>query len=127
MEDLNQDNDYVRGELWNFLVKTNNMGFDGYRWDAAKHVPRWFWKEHIVNNVNSWGKYNFGEVWDSNIPYLLQYVDTGMAVTDYNLYYAMQASFQFAGNLWALDGAGLAAVNGPKRSPLWKITIPTHP
>ena len=40
LEDLAQESPYVRGELWEFLVKTNNMGFDGYRWDAAKHVPR---------------------------------------------------------------------------------------
>jgi alpha-amylase len=37
-----------------------------------------------------------------------------MSVTDYSLYYAMQESFRFTGNLAALDGAGLAAVNGPK-------------
>jgi alpha-amylase len=114
LEDLAQEHPYVRGELWEFLVKTNNLGFDGYRWDAAKHVPRWFWKEHIVNNVNAWGKYNFGEVYDGDIGYLLQYVETGMAVTDYSLYFAMRDNFHFAGNLAALDGAGLAAINGPK-------------
>jgi alpha-amylase len=114
LEDLSQESPYVRGELWEFLVKTNNMGFDGYRWDAAKHVPRWFWKDHVVNNVNAWGKYNFGEVYDGSIDYLLQYVETGMAVTDYNLYFAMRDNFRFVGNLAALDGAGLAAVNGPK-------------
>jgi alpha-amylase len=114
LEDLSQESSYVRGELWEFLVKTNNMGFDGYRWDAAKHVPLWYWKDHIVNNVNAWGKYNVGEVYDGNVTYLLQYVETGMSVTDYSLYYAMQESFRFTGNLAALDGAGLAAVNGPK-------------
>jgi alpha-amylase len=114
LEDLAQESPHVRGELWNFMVKTNNMGFDGYRWDAAKHVPRWFWKDHIVNNVNAWGKYNFGEVFDGNIEYLLQYVETGMSVTDYSLYFTMRDSFKFAGNLAALDGAGLAAQNGPK-------------
>lgn len=55
LEDLAQESSYVRGELWKYLVKTNNMGFDGYRWDAAKHVPKWYWKDHIVNNVNAWG------------------------------------------------------------------------
>jgi alpha-amylase len=114
LEDLSQESPYVRGELWDFLVKTNNMGFDGYRWDAAKHIPRWFWKDHIINNVNAWGKYNFGEVYDGDIGYLLQYVETGMAVTDYNLYFTMRDSFRLAGNVAALDGAGLAAVNGPK-------------
>ena len=113
LEDLAQEVPYVRGELFKYLVKTNNMGFDGYRWDAAKHVPRWFWKDHIVNNVNKWGKFNFGEVYDGNVAILQQYADTGMAVTDYTLYFLMRDAFKFGGNLSALDGAGLAGVNGP--------------
>jgi alpha-amylase len=114
LEDLKHESSYVRGELWKFLVKTNNLGFDGYRWDAVKHVPRWFWKDHVVNAVNGWGKYNFGEVFDGNVEYLSRYVETGMAVTDYALYFTMRDAFRFGGNLAALDGAGLAAVNGPK-------------
>src|SRR4029077_2638922 len=105
LDDRAQESPYVRGELWNYLVKTNNMGFDGYRWDAAKHVPRWFWKDHIVNNVNAWGKYNFGEVVESNVDRLQLYVDTGMAVTDQSLYTVMADNFKLGGNLAALDGA----------------------
>jgi alpha-amylase len=114
LEDLAQESAYVRGELFSYLVKTNNMGFDGYRWDAAKHVPRWFWKDHIVNNVNAWGKYNFGEVVESNVDRLQLYVDTGMAVTDQSLYTDMADNFKLGGNLAALDGAGYAARNGAK-------------
>jgi alpha-amylase len=114
LEDLAQEVPYVRGELWNFLVKTNNMGFDGYRFDAVKHVPKWYWKDHVVNNVNGWGKFSFGEVYDGNVASLQGYVDTGMAVTDYSLYFMMRDSFKFGGNLAALDGAGLAGINGPK-------------
>jgi alpha-amylase len=113
-DDLRQESNYVRGELWNFLVKTNNMGFDGYRWDAARHVPKWYWRDHIVSNVNAWAKYSFGEIFDSNLEYLGEYAATGMAVTDYNLYFAMRDNFKFGGNLAALDGAGFAARNGPK-------------
>jgi alpha-amylase len=112
LEDLNQESPYVRGELWNFLVKTNNIGFDGYRWDAAKHVPRWYWKDHIVNNVRSWGKYSFGEVYSGDRDYLVSYVATGMAVTDYALYFAIRDNFRLGGNLAALDGAGIAAADG---------------
>lgn len=112
LEDLAQESSYVRGELFNYLVKTNNMGFDGYRWDAARHVPRWFWKDHIVNNVNAWGKYNFGEVPRNNANELQSYVDTGMAVTDEMLYTAILNNFTLGGNLAALDGAGFAAING---------------
>jgi alpha-amylase len=112
LEDLAQESSYVRGELWNFLVKTNNLGFDGYRWDAAKHVPQWYWKDHILQNVRSWGKYNFGEVYDGNRDYLLSYAGIGMAVTDYALYFAIRDNFRLGGNLAALDGAGVAAVDG---------------
>jgi alpha-amylase len=113
-EDLDQEKDHVRKELFDFLVKTNNMGFDGYRWDAARHVPRWYWKDHIVNNVNAWGKYNFGEVPRNNAGELQSYVDTGMAVTDEMLYTAMYDNFRFGGNMAALDGAGYAVINGAK-------------
>jgi len=113
LDDLAQESPYVRGQLWNYLVKTNNMGFDGYRWDAAKHVPRWYWQQHVVNNTRAWGKYSFGEVYNSNIDNLKSYVATGMAVTDYALYFAMKDAFRLGGNLAALDGAGLAAIDGP--------------
>jgi alpha-amylase len=113
LEDLDQDSPYVRGELWNFIVKTNNMGFDGFRWDAAKHVPLWYWRDHVLANVRRWGKYSFGEVLNGDVGYLSSYVAAGMAVTDYALYFAMRDSFRFGGNLAALDGAGLAAADGP--------------
>ena len=113
LDDLAQESPYVRGELWNFLVKTNNLGFDGYRWDAAKHVPRWYWRDHVVNNVRRWGKFNFGEVFDANLDVLRSYIETGMAVTDYALYYRMRDAFRFGGDLSTLDGAGLARSDGP--------------
>jgi alpha-amylase len=112
LEDLKHESPYVRGELFNFLVKTNNLGFDGYRWDAAKHVPRWYWSDHIVNNVRRWGKFNFGEVYSGDLGYLFSYVATGMAVTDYALYFALRDNFRFGGNLAALDGAGVAGRDG---------------
>jgi alpha-amylase len=112
LDDLKQESPYVRGELFNYLVKTNNLGFDGYRWDAAKHVPRWFWSDHIVNNVRQWGKYNFGEVYSGDVGYLRSYIATGMAVTDYALYFALRDNFRLGGDLAGLDGAGVAGVDG---------------
>ncbi len=112
LNDLAQESAYVRGQLWNYLVKTNNMGFDGFRWDGVKHVPRWYWAEHVTNNVRSWGKFNFGEVYDANLDLLQSYVDAGMAVTDYNLYFKMKDAFQLGGDLASLDGAGFAMRNG---------------
>ena len=112
LNDLAQESTYVRGELWNYLVKTNDLGFDGYRFDAVKHVPLWYWRDHVVSNTNAWGKYNFGEVYDANLDTLGTYASAGMAVTDYNLYFAMKNAFGFGGDLGSLDGAGFAARNG---------------
>lgn len=112
LNDLSQDSEYVRGQLWAYLVQTNNLGFDGYRLDAAKHVPLWYWSGNITNNTASWGKYTYGEVYDANLDYQHQYVNAGMAVTDYNLYFAMQRAFQLGGDLSQLDGAGMALRDG---------------
>ncbi len=114
LADLAHESSYVRSELWNFLVKTNNFGFDGYRFDAAKHVPQWYWKDHVVGPVNSWGKLSIGEVYDADFSMLQSYVDIGMMVTDYNLYDATSSAFRFGGNLSSLDGAGYAARNGSR-------------
>jgi alpha-amylase len=112
LDDLKHESSYVRGELWKFLVQTNNMGFDGYRWDAAKHVPRWYWSDHILPNVKRWGKYSVGEVYNGDLGYLFSYIATGMAVIDYALYFAIRDNFRFGGNLAALDGAGIAGPDG---------------
>ncbi|HCF57859.1 MAG TPA: hypothetical protein DFS52_07675 [Myxococcales bacterium] len=112
LHDLAHESEYVRSELFNFLVKTNNLGFDGYRWDAAKHVPLWYWRDHVVNNTNAWGKFSFGEVFDGRPEVLASYAEAGMAVTDYNLYFALKEAFRFGGDLSKLDGAGYAARDG---------------
>jgi alpha-amylase len=112
LNDLCHECDYVRGELFSYLVKTNDLGFDGYRFDAAKHVPLWYWRDHVMNNVNAWGKYGYGEVYDGNPDVLHRYAETGMAVTDYALYFAMKDAFSFGGDLRRLDGAGYAIRNG---------------
>jgi len=111
LNDLAQESDYVRGQLWSFVVKSSNFGFDGFRWDAAKHVPLWYWRDHVVGAVNSWGKFNYGEVYSANLEELATYASTGMAVTDYNLYDAINGAFRFGGDLGSLDGRGFAMVN----------------
>jgi alpha-amylase len=112
LNDLAQESDYVRGELWNYLVATNNLGFDGYRLDAVKHVPQWYWRDHVVSNLRGWGKYVYGEVYDGDNDYLQSYADLGMAVTDYSLYFALRSAFSYGGDVSQLDGAGYAMRNG---------------
>ncbi len=112
LNDLSQESDYVRGQLWNYMVNTNNMGFDGYRLDAAKHVPQWYWSQNITNNTAAWGKYTYGEVDDGSIDYLQGYVNSGMAVTDYALYYQLGNAFCYGCNLSSISGQGFAMANG---------------
>ena len=111
LNDLAQESDYVRVELANYFKKTDAMGFDGYRFDGAKHVPHWYWRDDVAPNVRAAGKFSFGEVYDANLDLLQGYADTGMAVTDYNLYFAMMRAFTLDGDLAALDGAGYALRN----------------
>ena len=66
----------------------------------------------MTSPIRSWGKLVWGEVYDAKPDLLQSYVDTGMKVTDYNLYDAVQAAFRFGGSLRRLEGSGFAARNG---------------
>lgn len=39
LPDLATENSYVQGQITNYLRKLLNMGVDGFRFDAAKHMP----------------------------------------------------------------------------------------
>ena len=112
LNDLCHECDHVRSELYDFIVKTNNMGFDGYRLDAAKHVPIWYWRDDVLPSLNGWGKFTYGEVF-SSLPWVLDaYSSAGMAVTDYQLQFALRDAFHYQGDLRILDHAGYAADHG---------------
>jgi alpha-amylase len=108
LNDLAQESSYVRDELANYLQKSNDMEFDGFRWDGVKHVPHWYWQDHVMKKVKAWGKFSVGEVYDANLDLLKSYSDLGMSVTDYNLYFRIFDAFKYGGNLASLDGAGYA-------------------
>ena len=116
LKDLRQEHPYVRGELWRFVLKSHAIGFDGWRWDAAKHVPLWYWKDHILNSPIGRGRdgWNWGEVYTGNESDLARYTQIGMAVTDYPLYFRIRDNFWAGGNFHRVAGAGVAGWNGPK-------------
>ena len=114
LDDLRQEMPYVRGELWKFILKTKDVGFDGYRWDAAKHVPRWYWRDHVLLNPIGRGAYNFGEVYSGDYDYLFSYISLGMAVTDYPLYFQIRDNFRAGGSFYRVNGAGIAVRDGLK-------------
>jgi alpha-amylase len=95
LPDLKQDSEYVRTQLYNYMEKIADLGADGYRFDAVKNMPRWFFADH----ANQWaaqdfdGMFRVGEVFTDNVGVAQSYADTGMNVFDYPLYFAMEKAF----------------------------------
>lgn len=67
MPDLNSENEYVQTVVKNYINDLKELGVDGIRWDAAKHIglPSEgcdFWK--VVTDT---GLYNYGEILSSPV------------------------------------------------------------
>jgi len=104
--DLDQDKGYVRGELYRYVKKISDLGADGYRWDAAKHIPQWFWRDEANRWANDLNMFRVGEVFDGNTDFLMNYVNQwsggewrGQNVFDYPLFYALKGNFKYGGDL----------------------------
>ncbi|WP_049943923.1 alpha-amylase domain-containing protein [Haloarcula argentinensis] len=108
LKDLKQTSEYVRGELQNYVQKYADLGVDGIRWDAAKHVPESFFADYANQWADDLDLWTVGEVLDGDVSVCQGYADTGMSVTDYPLYYTMkEETFHSGGDMQALDGAGM--------------------
>ncbi|MBX0346956.1 DUF1939 domain-containing protein [Halomicroarcula pellucida] len=119
LKDLKQESSYVRGQLKDYVEKYAALGVDGIRWDAAKHVPEWFFSDYANQWADDLGLYKVGEVLQGGVGYCQGYADTGMSVTDYPLYYTMKEDvFHQNGDMRALDGAGLV-----NQSPFQSLTF----
>lgn len=99
---------YVREQLYNYMQKIANVGADGYRFDAVKHVEPEFWAQYANPWADEFGMNRVGEVFDGGVDYVQNYVDTGMDAFDYPLYYVAHAVFD-RGDMSRLEGAGLTA------------------
>ncbi|MBX0321651.1 DUF1939 domain-containing protein [Halomicroarcula sp. F13] len=119
LKDLKQESSYVRGQLYDYVEKYADMGVDGIRWDAVKHVPEWFFSDYANQWADDLGLWTVGECLQGSVDYCQGYADTGMSVTDYPLYYTMKDdAFNENGDLRALDGAGLV-----DQSPFQSLTF----
>lgn len=88
--------EYVRGELMNYMEKIADVGADGYRYDAVKHVEEKYWNDYANPKADDLGLARIGEVYDGSIDYVQGYIDTGMDAFDYPLYYALVTRFRTA-------------------------------
>ncbi|NJM46807.1 MAG: alpha-amylase [Alkalinema sp. RU_4_3] len=75
--DLDMDNEQVQGEL-NYWGRwsVDTVGMDGFRIDAVKHMPAWFFKQWIDHVRNHAGKRLFcvGEYWSAEVSSLHWYL-----------------------------------------------------
>lgn len=97
---------YVRGELMNYMEKIADVGADGYRYDAVKHVEEKYWNDYANPKADDLGLARIGEVYDGSIDYVQGYIDTGMDAFDYPLYYVLSDAFS-NGDISQLQGAGV--------------------
>jgi alpha-amylase len=101
--DLNQSSPTVRRIQKAHLKLLMDLGIDGFRFDAAKHMPAQYIQEYI-NYIN---QYSRGNAW--NYLEVIQDTDTRAedynriaAVTDFLLYTSMKEAFSFGGDLRSL-------------------------
>ena len=114
LRDLKQEDDYVRGELYRYIQKYADMGVDGIRWDAAKHIQDWYFSEHANVWADQMGLYSVGEVFDNDVDKCMKYANTGMSVTDFPLYNNLQAACAYNGDMNALGSDAVVERDGYK-------------
>jgi len=108
LPDLRQESAHVRDVLESYIDKYAEIGVDGVRWDAVKHVSPAFFREYANPWAAERGLFTVGEVLHGAVPYCEAYFETGMTVMDYPLYFTMREdAFHRDGDFSALEGAGL--------------------
>jgi alpha-amylase len=100
LPDLNVTRENVRNIHKDHLKKLLALGIDGFRLDAAKHMPQQAVEEYIdtANTRDSW---NYLEVIEDANTSLEEY-NRIAAVTDFRLYNTMRSAFSLGGDLRTL-------------------------
>lgn len=73
----------------------DQTGVDGFRLDTVRHVPTWFWEEYARElKAHKPGFFLMGEVWNGDLNYLKDYLDTGLdSLVDFARLFPMQDVF----------------------------------
>ena len=103
LPDLNQHKSKVRDVQKAHLSNLLNLGIDGFRFDAAKHMPPEIVKSYIdfIDHESRGKTWNYLEVIEDSDTSADRYQWVA-AVTDFLLYNSMKRAFSFGGDLRAL-------------------------
>lgn len=96
LPDLNTENPEVRKYLIDMAKWwIRQTGFDGYRLDTVRHVPKDFWEEFVKEIKKEYPRFYFvGEVFSGDTNYVAGYQQTGIdGITDFPMYYAISDVF----------------------------------
>lgn len=106
-------NDKVQRLQKAHLKKLLDLGIDGFRFDAAKHMPREVVAEYVryINDQSNGNAWNYLEVIEDQDTRAEDYNDIA-AVTDFVLYKSMKRAFSAGGDLRSLRIP--VAINDPR-------------
>lgn len=101
--DLDQSSPNVRKIQKAHLKLLMDLGIDGFRFDAAKHIPGQYIQQYIdyINQSSKGNAWNYLEVIEDSDTRAEDYNPIA-AVTDFLLYNAMKTAFSFGGDLRSL-------------------------
>lgn len=106
MQDLNSENEYVQKVVAGYIDELKELGVDGIRWDAAKHIALPSEDCNFWPAVTASGLYNYGEILDSpggsNADDLMAEYTKYMSVTDDGYSNSLLSSFR-SGKAPAID------------------------
>ena len=101
LPDLKTDLPYVREQQQNYLKKLFDVGFDGLRFDAVKHISREDMKNILAVVPND--KLYYGEVIGNNYGESMSYTPYVFPkVTDFQLVNTLKSTFSVGGDLRSL-------------------------
>ncbi len=100
LPDLKTGLSYVQEQEQNYLKKLLDFGFDGLRFDAAKHISREDMKKILAVIPND--KLYYGEVIGNNYGESMSYIPVFPKVTDFQLVNTLKSAFGFGGDLRSL-------------------------
>lgn|GEM_PF-651158 len=113
MPDLNSEDSYVQSVVSGFVNELKELGVDGIRWDAAKHIGLPSEGCNFWPAVTASGLYNYGEILDGPVSdggeaLMKEYTDY-VSVTDNTLCSLLAGSFKngkapSAVENWTLEG-----------------------